>query len=266
MSKLSSCSRIPNLYDEVELSMYQGQSRYLMKMDLLGPDLGEILESEQKQGCKIFTVKTSCNLGQQMVRIIKDVHSQEVLHRDIKPANFCISKDASPADLSDGTEKIYLIDFGLSKSYTGRHGKHIPMLEEKKLVGTPRYCSLATHMGYEQSRRDDMEVIGNTLIYLLKGELPWEDCPKATNKWEQNAIIAKKVKDTTLEELCDGLPAEIYKFMQHCRALKFEEQPNYKLLIKLLEECKNNSNPVIIEHNKEKNNVFLSDQEGQSTQ
>ena len=45
--------------------------------------------------------------------------------------------------------EVKLIDFGLSKAYNGRHGKHIPMIEGKKLVGTPRYSSLSTHLGYE---------------------------------------------------------------------------------------------------------------------
>lgn len=93
------------------------------------------------------------------------------------------------------------------------------MIEGKKLVGTPRYASLATHMGYEQSRRDDLEVIGNTLIFLLKGSLPWEDYFKGDNKYEEYANIAKKVQETTLEELCEGCPSEFYKFMKYCRSL-----------------------------------------------
>lgn len=72
------------------------------------------------------------------------------------------------------------------------------MLEGKQLVGTPRYASLATHMGYEQSRRDDVEVIGNTLIYLFKGSLPWENNFEGPNKWQKYANIAQKVKSTKL--------------------------------------------------------------------
>ena len=80
------------------------------------------------------------------------------------------------------------------------------MLEGKKLVGTPRYASLATHMGCEQGRRDDVEVIGNTIIYLYKGSLPWENYFSGANKYEEYANIAKKYKDTSLTELCEGCP------------------------------------------------------------
>lgn len=54
-------------------------------------------------------------------------------------------------------------------------------------------------MGCEQSRRDDMEVIGNTLLFLYKGSLPWENDFKGANKHEEYANIAKKVKETSLE-------------------------------------------------------------------
>lgn len=82
----------------------------------------------------------------------------------------------------------------MSKTYISKLDKHIPMAEGRKsLVGTPWYASLATHMGYEQSRRDDLEVIGNTLISFIKGKLPWEDSFQGSTKTEKYANIAKKV-------------------------------------------------------------------------
>ena len=72
------------------------------------------------------------------------------------------------------------------------------MIMEQELIGTPRYASFATHLGYEQARRDDVEVIGNTLVHLYKGSLPWEDYFVGANRYEKYQSIAKKVKSTSL--------------------------------------------------------------------
>lgn len=118
-----------------------------------------------------------------------------------------------------------MIDFGLAKRFRNpRTGQHIPWKEGKNLTGTARYASLNTHLGYEQSRRDDLEGLGYVMLYFLKGKLPWQGIPAKT-KEEKYKKIKNKKKDTPIEDLCYKLPKEFAKYLNYCRSLNFEDKP-----------------------------------------
>ena len=214
---------VPKFYGVGEL-----QDSYYLIMDFLGPNLLELFEY---CGCHKFTISTVCLLALQILNRIENIHKHYYLHRDIKPENFLIG-------MQEKANIIYLIDFGLSKRYKNpKTHQHIPYREGRSLTGTARYVSINTHLGIEQSRRDDLESIGYVFVYFLKGVLPWQGL-KNGNRYTR--IMEKKLQIPT-EILCYGLPEELIFYLNYCKSLRFEDRPDYDylrgLFIKLLGTC-----------------------------
>lgn len=214
---LSGTPGVPQVY------FYGIESSYnVLVLDLLGPSLEDLFELCSRT----FSVKTVCMLAKQMLQRIRSCHEKHLIYRDIKPDNFLIGRGPN-----SGT--VYLIDFGMAKYYRDPHTKiHIPYREKKSLSGTARYMSINTHLGREQSRRDDLEALGHVFMYFLRGGLPWQGLKAATNKQKYEKIGEKK-QQISISELCHGYPDEFAKYLQYARHLKFEEQPDYDYLIKL---------------------------------
>lgn len=156
------------------------------------------------------------------------MHSKHYLHRDIKPDNFVMG-------VKENQSTVYIIDYGLAKRYIdSKTRQHIPLRDDKKLAGTARFASVNTHLGVEQSRRDDIECLGYTLIYIAKGELPWQGVKGQTRDQKYNKIMQKKLAIST-QSLCKGLPTEFVSYIKYCRSLNFEDKPDYWNLIKNFE-------------------------------
>ncbi|KAG5492517.1 hypothetical protein JKF63_01095 [Porcisia hertigi] len=191
----------------------------VMVMELM--DLS--LEDLHEQCGNRFSLKTTLMLADQILWLIELVHSRSIVHRDIKPDNFIMGRGKK-------AHHVYIIDFGLAKSYRNPHTHvHIPYKEGKNLTGTARYCSINTHLGVEQSRRDDLEGISYLLIYFLRGSLPWQGLKVSSKDRKYNMIAQLKMRTLT-ESLCKGLPVEFASFVNYSRALRFEDRPDYGYL------------------------------------
>ena len=125
---------------------------------------------------------------------------------------------------------VFLVDFGLSKRFRNpRTGEHIKYRDGLSLTGTARYCSVYTHLGIEQSRRDDLESLLLTLIYLYNGSLPWCDII-SNSKSEKHIKIMEKKINMSSERLCQGMPKEFLELYEYSMNLQFEEKPDYEFM------------------------------------
>lgn len=197
----------------------------VLVMDLLGPSLEDLFNFCSRK----LSLKTVLMLADQMINRVEFVHSKSFLHRDIKPDNFLMG-------LGRRANQVYIIDFGLAKKYrdASTH-QHIPYRENKNLTGTARYASMNTHLGIEQSRRDDLESLGYVLMYFLRGSLPWQGL-KAGNKKQKYEKISEKKVSTSIEALCRGYPTEFASYFHCCRSLRFDDKPDYASLKRLFRD------------------------------
>jgi len=203
------------------------EGRCVMVMTLLGKSLEMGLrESREKR----LSLKLVLRLGLQMLARVETTHSHSFIHRDIKPDNFV--KGRPPAH-----NRVYLIDFGLAKRYRDdRTKQHTTYAEGRKTAGTARYMSLNTHMGIEQSRRDDLESLIYSLIYLLNGSLPWQGL-FFQSQAEKCAKVTAMKRNMPLQAICKGIPHQFCQLLAYCRELQFETAPDYEFIRYLLKEA-----------------------------
>lgn len=194
-------------------------------MDLLGRNLGNILRSTPDRK---FALKTVLLLADQMIDRIESLHQCHYIHRDIKPDNFVMGVD-------ERQDTIYLIDFGLAKLYRDPDYpfNHIRLRTGLSFSGTYRYASLASLNGIEQSRRDDLESLGYSLIQMLRGSLPWNGLPKHNIRIATREMKAR----TSIRELCTGCPEQFRTYFAYVKNLEFKEAPDYKYLKSLFRDA-----------------------------
>ncbi|CAO3681364.1 unnamed protein product [Umbelopsis ramanniana] len=220
------------LYDQpgIPSAYYYGQEgmHNILVIDLLGPSLEDVFD---KCG-RIFSVKTVAMLAKDMVTRVQTIHEKNLIYRDIKPDNFLLGRPGTK-----DANNVYIVDFGMAKQYRDPKTKqHIPYRERKSLSGTARYMSINTHLGREQSRRDDLEALCHVFLYFLKGQLPWQGLKAATNKQKYEKIGQKK-QGTPIDELCKGYPEEFGIYLKYVRKLGFDETPDYDFLRELFDKA-----------------------------
>ncbi|OAA33248.1 Protein kinase-like domain protein [Moelleriella libera RCEF 2490] len=227
---LVGCPGIPNVY-------YFGQEglHNILVIDLLGPSLEDLFDHCGRR----FSIKTVVMVAKQMLSRVQTIHEKNLIYRDIKPDNFLIGRPGTKA-----SNVIHVVDFGMAKQYRDPKTKqHIPYRERKSLSGTARYMSINTHLGREQSRRDDLEALGHVFMYFLRGGLPWQGLKAATNKQKYEKIGEKK-QTTLIKDLCEGFPEEFSKYLTYVRNLGFEDTPDYDYLRELFTQALKNTGEV----------------------
>uniref|UniRef100_A0ACD5UYX8 Uncharacterized protein n=1 Tax=Avena sativa TaxID=4498 RepID=A0ACD5UYX8_AVESA len=149
------------------------------------------------------------------------------VHGDVKPENFLLGLPGSPEE-----KKLFLVDLGLASKWKNSSGQHVDYDQKPDIFrGTIRYASAHAHLGRTGSRRDDLESLAYTLIFLIKGRLPWQGYQGDTKSF----LVCKKKMATSPDMLCSFCPAPFKEFFETVTNMKFDEEPNYAKLISLFD-------------------------------
>lgn len=195
----------------------QQDGYHCLVISILGQSLHEIFKANNRA----FSSPTILKVALQLLDRIEFLHSKGFIHRDIKTDNIMIGGS------SEGLKTIYLVDYNLSKKYTDESGYHIPMDQVKGFRGTCTFASQNAHLGRELSRRDDLESLGYTLLYLCKGNLPWIGAAKG-NKRRHAIVCDMKRWAMDSEDFWKGIPSVLHCFMSRVGRLQFDQEPEYE--------------------------------------
>ncbi|CAI0409862.1 unnamed protein product [Linum tenue] len=197
---------------------------YVMVMDMLGPSLWDVWNSS---GQAMTAEMVSC-IAVEALTILDKMHARGYVHGDVKPENFLLGQPNTPQE-----KKLFLVDLGLATKWRDSgSGEHVEYDQRPDMFrGTVRYASVHAHLGRTASRRDDLESLAYTLIFLHRGRLPWQGY-QGDNK---SFLVCKKKMATSPEMLCCFCPQPLKQFLEIVVNLKFDEEPNYSKLISLFE-------------------------------
>ena len=205
---------IPQLVSYGKIKNYD-----ILIQELLGKSLNELFIENNFQ----FSMNDICLISIQLIDRVEWVHSKTLIHRDIKPENFLLG--------SNNPNIIYLTGFGLCTKYcSSKSGKHIMPGFRGTFSGTIKYSSANAQRGNQLSRRDDLESLGYTILYFMKGGLPWMNLNQNINEKEAYIKTYSMKKFMPVERLCKGAPSEMQDYFRYIRQLKFKEEPNYDYL------------------------------------
>ena len=101
----------------------------------------------------------------QVASALDAAHARGLVHRDVKPSNLLLDRGTRP----DGSDHVYLADFGLVKRVSGKTGSG----DDGHLLGTIDYVAPEQIAGEEIDGRADVYSLGCVLYECLVGQPPF---------------------------------------------------------------------------------------------
>lgn len=134
---------------QIDFIFYENNKIYALTEYIKGITLTNYIEQN------IINSEKTLNILIQLLKILMELESKNIIHRDIKPDNIIIKKNDNNEDI------IYLIDFGISRIYRKEE------LKDTTQFGTEGYAS-PEHFGFTQTTtKSDIYSLGMTIQEMI---------------------------------------------------------------------------------------------------
>lgn len=153
--------RHANIGQVYDIGSLEDGSPYMVMELQEGRSLADIIDETK------LPIPAILNLAQQLLSALGAAHHAGVVHRDVKPDNVMVVRDHG------GDALVKLVDFGISKAVTRRHGD-TRNTEEGIIIGSPDYMSPEQLRGEDVDLRTDIYSTGVLLYELITQRLPFE--------------------------------------------------------------------------------------------
>ncbi|KAF3492369.1 uncharacterized protein GIQ15_01886 [Arthroderma uncinatum] len=173
----------------VERQGSQGGYRYMVHRRA-GPTLEALLG-----WCRAFSLKTVLLLAEQLLRLLRFIHSRSLTLRQVRPSAFAI---------------------GAAKA-----GNQITLVEAAE--------ARAIRDGDAGA---DLAALGYMLIYMCRRVAPWRGLEVSPIESQYDDILQHMIATPT-ETLCEGLPREFIEYMEYVRRPIESDKPDYDHLCQL---------------------------------
>ena len=158
-SQLAASLDHPNVVTVYDAGEHDGML-YLAMRYINGPDMATVLSEEGR-----LDPPRALGIVSQVADALDAAHGLGLVHRDVKPANILVT----PHGRSDGSDIVYLGDFGLTKRTTSQSG----LTGTGQFLGTIDYVAPEQIEGKPVTGRCDQYALGCVLYQFLTGRIPF---------------------------------------------------------------------------------------------
>jgi serine/threonine protein kinase len=180
LAELGRHPQIPRLLAHFE----QADGQYLVQEFIDGQNLAEVLAEEGP-----FSETEIRELLDDLLPVLRFIHSYQVIHRDVKPENIIRPKTG---------DRLVLVDFGASKYATGT-----ALIRTGTVIGSAGFVAPEQAIGRAEFA-SDLYSLGVTCVHLLTAMHPFDLYSVSEDDWVWHQYLVEPVS-TELKQVLDRL-------------------------------------------------------------